>query len=139
MTEAPDDREVIPAGEQEFFFEHLFPIARFLIQRGHLPIEDRRDYGFGGTGGGVVCALTHGLTDEDWAAVNERFVLPDNICFIYRVIRDSANHNDIQGVDFITHHGVATPIAEWEAEEDWSDLPADVASAADHIRGRGPG
>ena len=64
MTGMRDDREIIPAGEQQFGYEHLFPVVRLLIQRGHLPT---------GTGTStvsppvpvvVVCRLTRSLTDE---------------------------------------------------------------------------
>jgi hypothetical protein len=96
----------------------LLPIARFLIEeRGHLPIYEPEDYGFHMGDDGFECRLTRSITAEDWEAVNERFVIPENIFFFCGyVIRDGANWIDMIGFDeLLTLDGVK-PIDQLEAE-----------------------
>jgi hypothetical protein len=85
MSHPDEPREVIPSGRQPFLsFQHLVPIARFLIEeRGHgfMPKDETLvtfEWGFVRLNG-LRCRVTHRVTDEDWAAINERFVLPDTI------------------------------------------------------------
>jgi hypothetical protein len=114
MTEQ-SEREVIPAGEQPGAgYRHLFPIARFLIEeRGHMPLENPDRYGYVyGLGGGRFW-FTRRITDEDWAALNERFVIPDNIGFFHGLMRDNDNHLDMMGFDMIDD----VPAEEWEAQQ----------------------
>ena len=99
-------RPVIPEGEQEEVYEHLFPIAALLIERGHVPIENPKEFGFCINPRDVVCQLTRRITAEDWHAINERFVLPDNIGYIQGIIRDIVNWVDIIGFDEISTDGV---------------------------------
>jgi hypothetical protein len=101
MTTAPDGREIIPAGEMpEPGYQNLVPIAKFLIEeRGHLPIDKPEKYGFRMGD----CRLTRSITAEDWAAINERFVLPDHVAFMFGyLIRDGLNSIDILGFDTYT-------------------------------------
>jgi hypothetical protein len=107
--------EVIPAGEQPApWYKHLLPIAKFLIEeRGHMAIEKPEKYGYVyGLGGGRF-RFTRRITDEDWAAINERFVMPNNIGFFHGLIRDNDNHVDMMGFDTIDK----LPAEEWEATQ----------------------
>jgi hypothetical protein len=110
-------RETIPAGEQEWGYHHLYPIAQLLIERGHNPIDNKEKFGFCPTPGGVVCTLTHRFTEEDWAAINERFVLPDNIRWHNGLIRDTANWIDMMGADTMLSRGEVIPIEAWEERQ----------------------
>lgn len=71
----------------------------------------------------MLCQLTRTFTEEDWAAINERFVIPDNIVFYHGLIRDNANGVDMLGYDEVISMDGPLPAAEWEARQDWSDLP----------------
>lgn len=118
MTSTGDSREIIPGGEQPLFsYQHLIPIAKFLIEeRGHMPIERPEKFGFIHAAG-FRCELTRRITDEDWAAINRRFVLPDTIGYGDGLIRDNLNRMDIEGIEeMITEDGVI-PIEEWEARQ----------------------
>ncbi|HEX3827889.1 MAG TPA: hypothetical protein VHV82_11520 [Sporichthyaceae bacterium] len=98
MNVAPDGREIIPAGKQPGpGYRHLIPIAKFLIEeRGHLPLDQPQRFGFHNGD----CQLTRSITADDWAAVNERFVLPDHVGFFCGyIIRDYLNEIDILGFD----------------------------------------
>jgi hypothetical protein len=110
MTAAPDGREIIPAGKQPApWYHHLEPIAKFLIEeRGHLPIHKPEKHGFHMADDGIECHLTRSITAEDWAAINERFVIPDNIGFMFGyLIRDGVNGIDMLGYDsFVGVDGV---------------------------------
>jgi hypothetical protein len=109
MSTAPDGREIIPAGEQPApWYRHLLPIAKFLIEeRGHLPIEKPQKYGFWMTAGGFECHLTRSITEADWQAINQRFVIPENIRYHAGLIRDGVNRIDMVGNDIcIGDHGV---------------------------------
>jgi hypothetical protein len=115
MSTVPDGRETIPAGEQpEPGYMHMVPIAKFLIEeRGHLPIQKPEKYGFRMGD----CRLTHSITAEDWAAVNERFVLPDHIGFFSGyIIRDYLNRIDILGTDTCIGADGTQPIEVLEEE-----------------------
>jgi hypothetical protein len=120
MSTAPEGREIIPPGEQPLFsIEHLLPIAKFLIEeRGHLPIDYPQDYGFNtmAGAGGFDCHLTREITQADWDAINQRFIIPDTIWYHLGLIRDGINHMDIMGTDTcVGDHGVE-PIENLEAE-----------------------
>ncbi len=138
MTGTGDTREIIPGGEQPLFsYRHLIPIARFLIEeRGHLPIERPEKCGFV-LADGFQALLTRRITHEDWAAINERFILPENIGFHGGVIQDNLNSMQILGIEeMITEDGVI-PIEEWEARRrgrGWRGACAVFCGATD--RGR---
>ncbi len=125
MTGSGDTREIIPGGEQPLFsYEHLMPIARFLVEeRGHMPLTRPEKYGFVQRNG-FRCLLTRRITDEDWAAINQRFALPNTIGYAYGVIRDNLNSMEFEGYDeIITEDGVIA-IEEWEARQrDATDRP----------------
>jgi len=114
-----DEREVIPAGEQPApWFEHLLPVAKFLIEeRGHMALENPEEYGYVDGLDGNKFYFTRRITDEDWEAIKERFVIPDNIGFFGGLLRDNANHVDMIGYDTITSRGKQIPIEEWEARQ----------------------
>jgi hypothetical protein len=118
MTESPE-REVIPAGEQPMpGYRHLFPIAKFLIEeRGHMPIENPDRYGYVYTLDGAKFRFTRRITDEDWAAINERFVMPKNIGFFHGLMRDNDNHIDMMGFDTIISVGGEIPAEVWEERQ----------------------
>ena len=118
VTGTGDTREIIPEGEQPLFsYQHLIPIARFLVEeRGHVPLSRPEKFGFVKMNG-FRCRLTRRITDEDWAAINQRFALPDTIGYGDGMIRDNLNRMDIEGYDeIITEDGVI-PIEEWEARQ----------------------
>lgn len=117
MSSQPDTREVIPGGRQQFGWEHLIPIAKLLIERGHLPIDEESKFGFGSSQIGTMCALGRKFTDEDWAAINERFVIPANVVYFHGLIRDNANRVDMLGWDEVTCLDGVQPIEVWEARE----------------------
>ncbi|HEX3830092.1 MAG TPA: hypothetical protein VHV82_22735 [Sporichthyaceae bacterium] len=119
MTSAPDGRQIIPAGKQPApWFEHLLPVAKFLIEeRGHLPIYEPDDYGFHMGDDGFECRLTRSITAEDWAAINDRFVIPKNIWFFCDyIVRDDDNGIDMIGFDTLTGDKGIEPIDRLEAE-----------------------
>jgi hypothetical protein len=110
-----DEREVIPAGKQPMpWYRHLLPIGRFLIEeRGHLPLERPDKFGFAQKFDGYKCELTRGITEEDWAALNERVVIPDNVVYIFNVIRDQMNGVEIVGFDEMEDPDGVIPIDVW--------------------------
>src|SRR3954454_206829 len=110
---------MIPAGEQPGpGYSHLFPIAKFLIEeRGHMAIENPDRYGYIYGLDGAKFELTRRITDEDWAALNERFVMPDNIGFFHGLMRDNDNHIDMMGFDTMMSGGVEIPIEVWEERQ----------------------
>jgi hypothetical protein len=123
MTSINDNREVIPAGEQPFWtWDHLIPIAKFLVQeRGHglLPKDPTitsYDWGFMQFNG-LRCQVTRRITDDDWAAINERFVMPDNIGYGDNLIRDNINYIDIEGVERIITVDGPIPVEEYKDYE----------------------
>lgn len=92
------ERQVIPGGSHEDAIAHLFPIVRLLMERGHPPIRGDVELGFCPRPDGWECALLNPITAEDWAAVNDRFALPDSIVYHHpNLIRDNANWVDIIG------------------------------------------
>ncbi|MGQ0467079.1 MAG: hypothetical protein ACT4QG_17400 [Sporichthyaceae bacterium] len=103
MSIFKDDREVISGEYQKWpGWHHLKPLIRFLVEeRGHLILRPDYEWGVGPRPGGKDCALTRMITDEDWAAINERFVIPDTIGFGAGFIRDSENGVDISGHDWV--------------------------------------
>lgn len=105
----------------QFGYKHMIPIVKVLIERGHLPTSNRPKYGF--RGNGRKCHLTHALTDDDWTAVTDRYIIPENIVWRFGIIRDHENNVQIQGDDTIISGGKEMPIEEWMARQDWSDLP----------------
>jgi len=113
------EREVIIGGRQPPpWYTHLLPIAKFLVEeRGHIPLERPERYGFRQTGGGLQCQLARRITDEDWAAINERFELPMNIQFFHGLIRDNDNRIDFMGFDEIQGDEGLIPIEVWEAQQ----------------------
>lgn len=118
MTESESARVVIPGGEQPpFTFVHLYPIARFLIEeRGHMPLAHPERFGFVHMHG-FQCRLARRITDDDWAAIRQRFVLPDTIGYHGGIIQDNLNRMQFIGFDeMITEDGVI-PIEEWEARQ----------------------
>lgn len=123
MSEIQDQREELPPPPYQFGYRHLIPIVKVLMQRGHLPIDERARYGFCPGQGMTKCHLTHPLTEEDWAAVTERFVIPEHIVWWNNVIRDQENGVQIQGDRIIIDVEGEVPIEEWMARQDWSDLP----------------
>lgn len=63
-------------------------------------------------------SLARSFTEEDWAAINERFILPDNIVFLGGgVMRDSANRLDIIGFDEVQAPDGVISIDEWEEQK----------------------
>jgi len=112
-------REVISGEKQPPpWYTHLLPIAKFLVEeRGHMPIEEPEEYGFVEGFDGYNCHLTHRITDEDWAAINERFELPKTIGFFQGLLRDNVNGIDIMGHDTIISDEGQIPIEEWEAQQ----------------------
>lgn len=112
--EAP---EVVPAGKQNPSWHHMVPIANFLIQRGHPPINYTERSGFTGTMQGMKCRLGYWITDEDWTEVNEAFVIPSNIRYFEGMIRDSLNRVDIIGHEHVTCEDGVQHISVWEELE----------------------
>jgi len=116
---AEQEREVIPGGRRPPpWYDHLLPIAKFLVEaRGHMAIENPEEYGFVQDHDGYNCHLTHRITDEDWAAINERFELPRTIRFFHGLIRDNDNNIDFLGHDTIISREGRIPIEVWEARQ----------------------
>jgi hypothetical protein len=114
-----DEREVIAAGEQPPpWYKHLLPIARFLIEeRGHMAMDRADRFGFTQEGDGYECHLTRKITVEDWAAINERFVVPANVVYIFELIRDQDNNIDMVGHDEIADIGGVFPAEVWEERQ----------------------
>ncbi len=112
-----------PEGEQEFGYEHLFPIAKLLIERGHKPLDDWDKYGFAPGPNGITCWMTRAFTDEDWEAIKERFVIPRNIVFYKGLIRDNDNEVDMLNYDEIHDTDGTISADEWESRQAWSGLP----------------
>lgn len=94
------------------------PIARFPIEeRDHLPISEPERWGFTSSQVGVICHLSRRITDQDWEALNERFLLPSNIGYRSGLIRDNDNRVDFVGVDELAGLYGIEPIEAWEKEE----------------------
>lgn len=115
-----DVREVIPDGKQPLFsYRHLVPVAKFLIEeRGHYPFPPSRsvvsfEWGFRRLNG-LRCQLTRWITQDDWAAINERFVVPDTIGYNGGIIQDNLNYVYIEGFEQIMSEDGVIPIEEWE-------------------------
>jgi hypothetical protein len=118
MSDISNSREIIAGGEQPLLsFEHLIPIARFLVEeRGHMPLSSPETVGFVKRNG-FRCLLTRRITEQDWAAVKDRFILPDSIGYHGGIIQDNLNRMQFEGYDeIITEDGVI-PIEEWEARQ----------------------
>lgn len=113
-----DGREVIPAGLQSRpWWRHLVPMVRFLVEeRGHLIINGPEKWGFVGMQSGYVCGLTRVITDDDWRALNDHFVIPENIGFIPGLIRDHENGCDIVGSDWIGPREGPQHVDDYEAK-----------------------
>ena len=123
MTDAQETREVIPSGRQPFrSFKHLVPIAKFLVQRrGHplMPEDDMLDtyeWGFVDLNG-IRCQLARRITAEDWAAINEHFVVPDTITYRNGQIRDNLHRIIMEGVDVMITVDGPVPIDEYLARQ----------------------
>ena len=116
-----DEREAIAAGRQPApWYRHLLPIARFLIEeRGHQAIERPDKFGFRQEMDGYECHLTRRITAEDWAAINDHFVLPENVVYIFGLIRDQTNNIDMVGHDEMVERDGVIPIEVWE-ERQWT-------------------
>jgi hypothetical protein len=82
-----------------------------------MAIENPDRYGYVYGLDGPKFELTRRITDEDWAALNERFVMPDNIGFDRGLMRDNDNHVDMMGFDTMRSGGVLIPIEEWEERQ----------------------
>lgn len=94
------EREPISGGEHTFPNKRLYPIVQLLLDRGHeLVWESRPDVkmGFVPQPDGYRCWVYGEITPEDWAAINEKFALPDSIVYFNGIIRDSLNWVDILG------------------------------------------
>lgn len=63
--------------------------------------------------GGLKCHLTHSISEEDWTALNEHFVIPDNIVYMFGRIRDQANKFELIGHEEITDVDGVIPIDVW--------------------------
>jgi hypothetical protein len=113
-----NDREVIPAGEQPPpWYLHLIPLARFLVEeRGHMPLEEPDEYGWF-LENGMKCHLSRSITAEDWEAVNEHFVVPPNVVYIFGRIRDQVNKVEMIGFDTIIDLDGEIPIEVWEERQ----------------------
>ncbi|MGQ0466220.1 MAG: hypothetical protein ACT4QG_12955 [Sporichthyaceae bacterium] len=123
MNDVRDHREELSAPNRKFGYRHMIPIVQLLMRRGHLPIGSWDRYGFVPGGSLITCHLTYPLTEDDWAAVVERFVIPENIIWWNNVIRDQVNRLQIQGDRLILDVEGEVPIEEWAARQDWSGLP----------------
>lgn len=117
MTRHRETREVVPAGEQESGFRHMIPIARLLIERGHPPIDEDSTFGFNPSPAGMVCALGRMFSSADWDAINERFVIPDNIVYFHGLIRDNTNWVDMMGWDEVVCLDGVQSVDVWEERE----------------------
>lgn len=117
MSSQSDSREVIPGGRQQFGWEHLIPVAKLLIERGHLPIRSDSKFGFHPSSGRTMCSLARRFTEEDWDAINQRFILPDTIVYFHGLIRDNVNRVDMMGREEVTFPDGVQPIDVWEARE----------------------
>ena len=116
MTDS-DPREVIPAGRLRppSSWVHLVPLARFLVvERGHLPIHEPARWGFTGAGS---FQFSRRITEADWEALNQHFVIPPNIWFDQGLIRDQDNRADLFGADEVEVLNGMEPIDAWEAKE----------------------
>jgi hypothetical protein len=71
-------------------------------------------WGLSGTG---MFQFSRQITDSDWKALNQRFVLPPNLSFHKGLIRDNDNRVDFVGVDELIGLDGLEPVAVWEAKE----------------------
>lgn len=114
-----EQREVISGGRlRPLSWTHLVPTARFLIEeRGHLPLYEPERWGFTSSQAGGLFQLSRRITDEDWDAVQRRFVLPPNIVFYKGLIRDQDNGVTFLGVEELVGNDGVEPIEVREVEE----------------------
>lgn len=117
MSEKQEAREVVPAGKRNPSWHHMVPIAKFLIERGHPPINYAERSGFAPTQQGMKCRLGYWITDEEWAEINEVFVIPANIKYFDGMIRDSVNRVDIIGHEQVQCEDGVHHISVWEERE----------------------
>jgi hypothetical protein len=114
-----DQREVIPSGRQPApWYLHLIPVARFLIEaRGHMPLERPEKFGFTQDYDGFKCHLSRNITEEDWVAINEHFVVPENLVYFLGRILDQDNSIELIGYDTIDDVDGEIPIEVWEERQ----------------------
>ena len=68
---------------------HLVPLVQELVARGNrLATPPEPDDGFIPTRDGWVCQLVDPITDEDWAALSEKFDIPPTISHFGHAIVD---------------------------------------------------
>jgi hypothetical protein len=118
LAQDGDTREIIPAGPVDGWSGKpgfMLPVVDFLIERGHLPLAED---GESDRGPGNDRNLTRIINPSDWAAINKRFAMPDNITYLDGLIRDNANRCDVNGYDELTGlNGEITFIEIWEDEQ----------------------
>jgi hypothetical protein len=85
-------------------------------ERGHTPLEKPEEYGWIFENG-MNSHLARGITPEDWEAINERFVVPANVVYIFGRIRDEANKLEVIGYDMIIDRDGEIPIEVWEERQ----------------------
>ncbi len=77
---------------------HLVPLVQELLARGNELITAPKPHdGFEPTRDGWKCWLAYPITNDDWAALNEKFLIPPTIYHFAGAIRDSATWSDIIG------------------------------------------
>jgi hypothetical protein len=82
-----------------------------------MPVERPDRFGFTQTGDGYECHLTRKITAEDWAAINERFVVPANVVYMFELIRDQDNNIDMVGHDEVADLDGLFSAEEWEERQ----------------------
>lgn len=82
-----------------------------------MPLEEPEEFGFTQDYDGFKCHLTHAITDEDWTAINERFVVPGNVVYVFGRIRDQDNGIELIGHDEIEDVDGVIPIGLWEERQ----------------------
>jgi hypothetical protein len=112
-----DSREVVPPGKMNPSWHHMVPIANFLIERGHPPINYAERSGFTGTRYGMKCRLGYWISEADCVAINEAFVVPPNIQYYQGLIRDNVNRVDITGHEEVTCEDGVQPVSVWADRE----------------------
>jgi hypothetical protein len=115
LARTGDTREIIPAGRADFITNQtrfFAPVLTFLIERGHVPL-DGDEHMLGGD-----TSLTRIISPVDWAAVNDRFAIPDNLTYLDGMIRDNANRFDVDGFDELSGlNGEVQCIEIWEESQ----------------------
>jgi hypothetical protein len=113
-----DGRVVIPGGRAAWpAWKHLVPIARFLVEeRGHLPLYAPDRWGWSESGS---FQFSRRITQADWTALNEHYVIPPNIVFWEPKawIQDNDNRIWFEGNDVIVGSNGPEPIGTFEAQE----------------------